>query len=362
MTRIPIPGAHRSRPAFTIVELLVVVSVIAVLMGLLLPALNGARRRSLKTSESNRIRQLGFAWSLYAQNNNDGCLPGYLDAAPGPDGESVQEAWNVELRYRFPDNTPVPMSDAAQWPWRLMSYIDFDQDLVLGHLDLEQQSTLARAEMSDYSIEDDSPGRALIRRPTHIAEEPAFGYNALYVGGWWDQWVQLTDDDGVIEGNRPQTRFYAARRVTDEQDDEWQPISVVVRSVGNIASPNRLVLFCSSSGREIGRHSDIQNIAPGSHFVVPPYLGQRAVWRRASAAGEGDISTGSATIIDVLDHFESSPRILAPVPVGRYTGQAAVLHADLHTEPRVPGILDDQRFWIHNADSTTFLHTESGAW
>src|ERR1041384_6801317 len=77
------PAATISRrtsvSAFTIVELLVVIAIIGVLVGLVVPAISGVQKRSKKTAELNNIKHLGHAWALYANNNNDACLPGYLD-------------------------------------------------------------------------------------------------------------------------------------------------------------------------------------------------------------------------------------------------------------------------------------------
>jgi prepilin-type N-terminal cleavage/methylation domain-containing protein len=55
-----------SRNAFTIVEMLVVVSIITILMGLLLPAVNSARNQAKMTQSQNNLRQIGTAHANYA--------------------------------------------------------------------------------------------------------------------------------------------------------------------------------------------------------------------------------------------------------------------------------------------------------
>jgi prepilin-type N-terminal cleavage/methylation domain-containing protein/prepilin-type processing-associated H-X9-DG protein len=60
-----------TQKAFTLIELLVVVAIIAILIGILLPALTRAKQQAIKAACSANLRQIGMGIDMYRQNSAD---------------------------------------------------------------------------------------------------------------------------------------------------------------------------------------------------------------------------------------------------------------------------------------------------
>jgi prepilin-type N-terminal cleavage/methylation domain-containing protein/prepilin-type processing-associated H-X9-DG protein len=78
-TSFPGPARSTCRTGFTLVELLVVIGIIALLIAILLPALNSARASAQKTTCASNLRQIVLASVLYAQDNRSFLPPAHLN-------------------------------------------------------------------------------------------------------------------------------------------------------------------------------------------------------------------------------------------------------------------------------------------
>jgi prepilin-type N-terminal cleavage/methylation domain-containing protein/prepilin-type processing-associated H-X9-DG protein len=116
---VALPAVNRSKaPGFTLVELLVVIGIIAVLIGLLMPALTKARQQANWVNCQSNLRQVGIYLQTYVNDWRGWIFPPRLGL-----GRAREERWPVHVFKPAVWNPPAMLCPTDFQPMEEHSYI-----------------------------------------------------------------------------------------------------------------------------------------------------------------------------------------------------------------------------------------------
>ena len=237
------PKTFREAPAFTLVELLVVIAVLGLLAGLATPVLGRARKAGEQAAETSAAKNLITAYLASAQDQNGVLLQGYDE-----DGEA-----------NFANGTSFQAgsSEATRWPWRLAPYLNYQME----------GSVLVNERAS--SVDPLNPNHSYL-----VSASPSLGMNSYFVGGH--------------ENGQPAYN-YATN-------------GVCITRLAQAEKPSWLIVFASARGLDPSRGKNVD----GYYFVTAPNSSPRwpSAYNPNSSArafGQMRLSYGNKAVTAQLD-------------------------------------------------------------
>jgi general secretion pathway protein G len=125
------PQPQNAKAAFTLIELLTVIAIIAVLAGIIFPVFATARGKAREASCQSSLRQIGMAIQMYA-SDYDGLYPWAKDASD----DAVPQMWRGResvLATMSPINVALDSYVKSKQIWRCTSDTGFDELDNFGH-------------------------------------------------------------------------------------------------------------------------------------------------------------------------------------------------------------------------------------
>lgn len=110
----------KTRKAFTLIELLVVIAIIAILMAILMPALQRVREQGKRASCMGNLRQMTMAWIMYADENDGRLVNGATGFSnwSGSWGDHTNElSWIDGYHPDDPEAAKQDIRRGALWPY-----------------------------------------------------------------------------------------------------------------------------------------------------------------------------------------------------------------------------------------------------
>jgi len=246
--------SRSSRRGFTLIELLVVIAIIAVLIGLLRPAVQASREAARRAQCMNNLKQLGLAYHNYHDGNNV-FPPGEL-AVPGLTG----------LRYMW-SGFVLPFIEQGT----LANAYNFQQGMGAGTAAV-QNTTVLNTRIAAYQCPSDNPG-------VNSGGNPRSNYVATYSpdGSMVEPGVPYTYGGGVrsaFPGTRKaMSNINVARGVRDATDGTSSTVILSECIAGASGSPDFRGMWYNDFGCQYTHHKTPNSLLPDTFWSaawLPP--------------------------------------------------------------------------------------------
>ncbi|CAN5862065.1 hypothetical protein BH11PLA1_BH11PLA1_09620 [soil metagenome] len=180
----PLRRPRALAPAFSLIELLIVLGIITLLVALSLPCLSAARRSARRTRELTTGQQLLAAYHVYANDHKSEIMPGYASPA-------MVSGSSTSLKVFDEKNTPITGVIARRYPWRIAPYLDFN---FAGLYDNAEVLSAYRERADFQYVVSLSPSLGLNADFVGGKGEPGFAFNPVALRTWGRWYITRTHE------------------------------------------------------------------------------------------------------------------------------------------------------------------------
>ena len=326
--------------AFTIVELLVIMGIIAILISLVVVGMHTMQQTAARTQSVNALRQMVAGYLGYSADNRNRLMPGYLAYKADTPDDLLLNAKLASTDLVVKQGTPWNQREMLHsYVWRLAPYVDHNWKTMM--VDYREPGALQHLE-GTYTKAYDSNGvydnpDALI----DISMMPAYGLNSIFLGG--DNYhggTDITDRHPWTTHPSPNPNRIAATRMTEV----LSPANIIV-----FAPTGYMNAAWKGSGDNVYRTTAGIAQARGYPELRPPFLdkGDDGIWRGEQWNFQRPPDATGNAPAHLIPRPSGIDSIEAGLPILRH-GREHLPVAHLDGSARVESILEvarDMRKW-----------------